>query len=222
MERHRPGGQVAQQDRQDHERRPRSRSAPGRRSSRPRGRPGDLATPRPSAETASSSAPPASIAQPLSTTASRLRRSRLIATFPTAAPSGATPAPCAGREAKRPLAELQLSTNASDSPAIATAIPSRAAARSGSPAARAPASTARVERQHAEQHGREPRRDVLLAPVDEPVGGRERQQREHRREPRVGAQRPARRRAITEQPEPGEREADPRRRAAAGRPRGRS
>ena len=48
----------------------------------------------------------------------------------------------------------------------------------------------RVERQDPEQHRGEPGRHVLLAPVDEPVGERERREREHGRERPVRAQRP--------------------------------
>ena len=50
---------------------------------------------------------------------------------------------------------------------------------------------------------------LLLAPVDQPVCGRERQQREHGGQAGVGAQRPSHRAGDQEQAEPGEAEADP-------------
>jgi len=66
-----------------------------------------------------------------------------------------------------------------------------------------------VERHDPEQHGRQPGRDVLLAPVDQPVRGREREQREHGRQARVRAQRPARQPSDGQQPGAREPEADP-------------
>jgi hypothetical protein len=68
----------------------------------------------------------------------------------------------------------------------------------------------RVQREHAEQHRRQPRGDVLLAPVDQSVGEREREQREDRRQPDVGAHRPTPRGGDREQHEAGEGEPDAR------------
>jgi hypothetical protein len=64
-----------------------------------------------------------------------------------------------------------------------------------------------VQRQRSEEHGRQPRRNVLLGPVDEAVGRRERQRPEQHGERHVGAQRAAPRGLPRQQPAPGEHEA---------------
>ena len=181
----------------------------GRRSSRPPRRPRAPSQSSPSAETASSSTPPASIAQPLSATASsppprrfsRRCRSRSPAARPRRRRGGqraaASPSSSALAEGERQPAERD--RDAAESRGC-----------SGSPAQQQRREHARVERQHAEQHGGQARRDVLLAPVDQPVGGGERQQRRARRPAarRCAAAGPAPR-GASEQPEPGEREPQP-------------
>ena len=87
--------------------------------------------------------------------------------------------------------------------------PTTSGARSGSSGKPHAREQRRVERQHPEEDGGEPGRDVLLAPVHEPIRERERSEREHGGERPVGPQRSPLYRGDGEQNEAGRREPDP-------------
>lgn len=162
------------------------------------------------ADPASSSAPPTSIAQPLSTSASRRPARRLIEMFPTAEASGDATTAAAARPASSSSPSSSDSLNASA--AIAMPMPSSNRARRGSSGGVTAAS-------RATWSGRTPNRTAVRpegmccsrvgGSGFEPVGRGERQHAEDRRQQPVGAQRPAAHRGVGEQPGAGEGKADP-------------
>ena len=127
--------------------------------------------------------------QPLSTTASSCAARSFWPIWPTAAPSGDSASAAAPASASSSSPSSRLSANASASPPIATQHAEHEPRAQRLLGQEDPREHGGVQGQHAEQDGREARRDVLLAPVDEPVGERERRQREHRGEQPVRAQR---------------------------------